>query len=933
MKKIRLLVILSFLLSCMLLLFSGCGKTTLATPTNFQVNQETLVLSWNPVKDAKGYKIFVNNEEYNSTKPRYPLDPLPAGDYVITVQAVAKTDDFKDSEIATYNYTRPEESGISFALINNKTEYEVRSMGSASGDIVIPDVYRNKPVTKIGDLAFANKNKDLKSLTVIGNNLKTIGSRAFYNCASMTEVVLPDSVTEIGSYAFQNCRALTSVKLPANLKVLQGFTFAYCAELTSVTFPQGLTSIETKAFIGCYKLDGVVIPDTVTSMGEYAFSENKALTTIKFGSGLETIPQYAFLNCEKLGQITFSEGLKKIDEFAFSGCVLLTQVILPNSLETVAKGAFINCVLLMDLQFGENVSSVGERVIYNTVLWAASPNIVCVDGWVLGCKGDEMTEIVFPDGVVGIADRAFLEVDKEWSPSGWALTIPDTVKYIGDYAFYNCGNMSSLGLGAGVKIIGKHAFAHCSNLRNTIVREGLEVIDDYAFQTCSRLKIQTLLADGKTTTERKLPSTLKRVGTYAFEATSYWTKAMTLVYVGDWLVGCNDPAMQVAHIDEGVRGLSDYAFYGAMGLSTVTIPDSVEYIGRCAFNGCSSLTQVTLPFGLQAIEEFTFYNCVSLQQIYLPNTVKKIGYSAFNKCQSLTTANIPAALETVEDYAFFKCTSLSQLKFDEMEEGVDAATISEKTFGSRVFAYCDALTEVVLPSSITSLGTHSFYKCLGLTSVTINANISEVGNYTFYGCEALTDVVLPASITKIGNYAFRNCIALTSVDLGEGLQEIGRYAFYGCTAIESIRFPASLTFINDYAFRNCAGLKSILLPSTVTTLNKHMLNGCNYLTIYTEYAERPQGWIGQWNSSYRAVFWGCTFSADDSYVVSFVKNATTLTNPSVVNGLSAPERAGFDFVGWTTVEGGETAEYTMETVVDAPNDTTLYTVWAEKAAE
>ncbi len=941
MKKIRLLVILSFMLSCMLLLFTGCGKTTLAKPTNFQVSEDTLVLTWNSVKDAKGYKIFVNNEEYSSSKPRLPLESLAAGDYVITVQAIAKNDDFKDSQIATYEYKRPEESGISFALINNKTEYEVRSMGSAVGDIEIPDEYRGKPVTKIGDLAFANKNKELTGITVVGNNLKTIGSRAFYNCAALTKVELPDSVTEIGAYAFQNCRALTSVELPSGLKVLQGFTFASCSELQSVKMPEGLTAIETKAFMDCYKLDNVVIPNSVTSMGEYAFKDNKGMTKLTLGSGLAVIPEYAFLNCQKLETIVFSEGLKTISQYAFSGCAGLTdeevptgltQVQLPDSVETVGTGAFINCTWLLSFQFGANVSKVGSGVISNSLLWAAADNIVCVDGWVLGCKSKDMTEITFADDTVGIADSAFYEVDKDWTVSGWALTIPDSVKHIGEKAFYNCSKMSSLGIGFGVKTIGAEAFKHCSNLRNTIVREGLEVIDNYAFQGCTRLKIQTLLADGKTTTESKLPSTLKRIGTYAFENTDKWNKSMALVYIGDWLVGCNDAAMQVAHIQEGTRGLSDWAFYGAMGLSTVTIPDTVEYIGRHAFSGCGSLAEVTLPSGLTEIAEFTFYQCAMLQEIYLPNTVTKIGYSAFNKCYSLTTANVPAAVEVIEDYAFFKCTALTSLTFDELNDGLSNPA-KTMTIGNRAFSTCYALTEIVLPDSITSLGTHAFYKCIALTSVTFGSGISEISNYAFYTCEALTSVVIPDTITKIGDYAFRNCIALASVDFGNGLQEIGRYAFYGCAALESVDVPASLKVIDDYAFRNCAGLKSVLLPSTVETIDKHAFNGCNNATVYTEYSERPQGWIGQWNSSYRTVFWGCTLSEDDSYVVSFVKTATTLTNTSVVNGMAAPERAGWEFKGWTTVKGGTTEEYTMETIVNAENGVTLYAVWAQVVAE
>ena len=385
MKKFRILIVLSFIISCLMILV-GCGTDKIATPDikTFKVDEATLSLSWDPVKEARGYKILVNNEEYVSKKPSYPLDPLVPGDYIIVVQAISDNEELEDSDWSkAYEYKRVRESGLSYSLINNNTEYEVRGLGSASGDVVIDDTYRGKPVTKIGDMAFANKSKEIKSVT-LGKNIRSIGTRAFYNCALMESVEIKDSVTEIGAYAFQGCRTLTEMTLPKNLKSISNYTFAYCRSLESVVMPSGLTEIGAYAFSNCDKLDNVEIPNTVKTVGEYAFAENVAMTKLTIGNSLETIPQYAFLNCSALTSVTFGDHIKMIDEYAFSGCASLTAIALPNSVETIGKGAFINCLMLASIDLSDNLTSLGAGAFQNTFVWIFAPGIVTVDGWVLG---------------------------------------------------------------------------------------------------------------------------------------------------------------------------------------------------------------------------------------------------------------------------------------------------------------------------------------------------------------------------------------------------------------------------------------------------------------------------------------------------------------------------------------------------------------------
>lgn len=954
MKRIRLLTILSFILGC-LFVFACCGKSKLDTPNtdSFLVDQTTLLLSWDPVKNAKGYKVIVNNEEFSTTKPRYPLDPLPAGVYTISIQAVGLSDSVEDSTWSEpFEYVRAQESGLSYVLINNNTEYEVRSIGTASGHIKIEDSYRGRPVTSIADMAFANKATSVASIE-IGNNVRRIGSRAFLNCSLMQEITIPESVTEIGAYAFQGCRDLATVTIPDTISKIENYTFAYCRNLSDIQIPDSVTSIGSYAFASCDKLTSIEIPDSVETLGEYAFTESKNLTNVILGDGLETISQYAFLKCEKLLNVTFGSGLKTIEQYAFSQCASSTEYIgedglllkqwsieLPDSLETIGLGAFIESTCLTEVTFGNGLKSIGNGAFMSTAAELIGQmngdGFVFIDGWVISYVGTAAPSAL-PEGTVGIADFAFASKDKDWS--GWTIKFPDTVKYIGKYAFYEC-QLTGAEFGTGMISISEYAFASCAKLRSVTIKEGLKEIGDYAFQGC--LKLKYVYNDAG---KEGLPTTLERIGTYAFDGTDYWTRTFDgPVYIGKWLVGWETRGTPVATvtIKPGTVGIADWAFYGSDGLTTVNLPESVTRIGRYAFAYCASLSTIILRPGIEKIEEFTFYQCAALSQIEIPSTVQSIGYSAFNKCYSLTSVTIPLATKTIDDYAFFKCTALAELTFEtertlvQKDEitGVET-TVTEKggteTIGERVFYGCIALQNVTLPHTLKELGTRNFYKCTGLKSVTFTGNsIQSIEPYTFYGCTALTSVVLPEGLVTIGDYAFRNCAELKSISFGEGLQSIGRYAFYGCAAIDTLQFPNSLTTISDYAFRNCNGLKSVILPASITTIGKHAFNGANNVTFYTEYAARPALWIGQWNTSYRPVVWGCTLSEDKTYVVSFTKSAASITDDRAVNGMNAPTRAGFTFDGWATAEGGSVA-YSMEDIMSAPNGTTLYAVWSPKA--
>lgn len=172
------------------------------------------------------------------------------------------------------------------------------------------------------------------------------------------------------------------------------------------------------------------------------------------------------------------------------------------------------------------------------------------------------------------------------------------------------------------------------------------------------------------------------------------------------------------------------AFRDCSGLTSVTIPDSVNFIWGWAFSYCTSLTSVTLPDSVAIIMNYAFSDCSGLTSVIIGNSVTSIEWGAFQNCKSLTSVTIGNSVTNIGAYAF---------------EG------------------CSGLTSVIIPDSVTSIGSDAFGSCSGLTSVTIGNSVTSIGQQAFLGCYCLTSVTIPSSVTSIEDYAFRYCTGLTSI--------------------------------------------------------------------------------------------------------------------------------------------------------------------------
>ena len=276
-KLIKALISLSLIAVCLLLMVSCADTLDKVNEDSLKLDTDTLTLTWDRVLGARNYTIQITGQDFEkSTKnPKFSLEHLEPGTYEINIKANGDGIETKDSAWISYTFIREAEDGMRYKLINNKTEYEVTGLGTASGDIVMKATYRGKPITSIADKAFAG-NTRITSFGV-GENVKTIGDSAFSRCAELTSVTIPDNVISIGESCFQSCKKLESFVFPDSITVIEDYMFSWCSGLKSVTFGNKTETVSQYAFSNCKLLEKAILPETLKFIGEYASPTARAL--------------------------------------------------------------------------------------------------------------------------------------------------------------------------------------------------------------------------------------------------------------------------------------------------------------------------------------------------------------------------------------------------------------------------------------------------------------------------------------------------------------------------------------------------------------------------------------------------------------------------------------------------------------------------------
>ena len=360
-------------------------------------------------------------------------------------------------------------------------------------------------------------------------------------------------------------------------------------------------------------------------------------------------------------------------------------------------------------------------------------------------------------------------------------TVPEGTETIGEFAFLDSCLLEKLYLPKSIKKIDSHAFCGCKKLEDIVGMEYVSEVGEKIFA-----------GKGWLFSNDSIP----------FEQNK------SILIIGSSLLKNNELSEKVIKVPEGITKICESAF----GLKNendcveeIVLPSSVKIIEKSAFLERKKLRKINIPNGVKEICGNAFAFCEKLESLYIPASVEKIDISAFPKYQGsdMLFTKWPCALKAVEvdpenkSFSSMNGMLLSKDKTEllfvpiEMQGAGFEIPDGVKVVNDSLAYNNRALTEIVLPDSLTIIGKNAF-------------------SY----CENLHKVILPAGLKIIGEAAFSHCTSIDKVIFPEGLEEIGKNAFLGCIGLKSVVWSKKLKSIGDNAFENC-GIDEAMLPDTL----------------------------------------------------------------------------------------------------------------------
>ncbi len=502
--------------------------------------------------------------------------------------------------------------------------------------------------------------------------------------------------------------------------------------------------IDGKPVIGVAGLCGydavkhLIFPDSVQTIGDYVINGFNSLETVTFGNSVRNLRSDMFAYAYNLSDITVAEN---------NAYFCAVDGVLYNKAMTKVLAFPINKGDSYEVPKTVTDISALDHAIYGSLeitFPADHPYFVTVDGVTYN---KNMTKVLF------------CSKDKAGS-----YTMPDTVTEIAASAFQGCDQLTEVIVSSQVTEIVYCVFSSCASLEKVELPSGLVSIDERAFENTEALE------------SIELPEGLKYIGPMAFMSSGLTSlKVPNSVGIIDYSAfkGSNIATLDLGN---GIAEIYESAFANTP-VTAVVLPDSLQWLGSSAFEGCSELKTLSIGSGLSRISDWCFSH-TGLESVSIPGTIQDIGEAAF------------------------AWSALARL---ELNEGIIAIE-------GGAFRDCDNLKEVTIPDSVKAIGAFAFYDCSNLNTVVIGDGVDGVGVCAFAYCP-LTSLDLGDSLPYIPSYAFENT-DLPTVFIPDSVTDIMYGAFMDCSELTSIELPLSVESIGFDAFANCESLTDVYYQGT-----------------------------------------------------------------------------------------------------------------------
>ena len=394
---------------------------------------------------------------------------------------------------------------------------------------------------------------------IVDECTKTIDYSAFADCNNLYEIEIPQGVVNIGEKAFARLDNLKNIDIPDSVTNITTLAFYRCNGLVSVQVPGSVTAIKNGTFRECNNLKKVILNEGITGIEQYAFYDCELLEEISIPGTVTTVGNSAFYRCKNLKNIEIPEGVTKIDGSAFIFCSSLEQIKLPQSLVSIGSGAFDNCTSLISVELPDNaiISSDTFKECKNLsdIVISDTNNNYIVKNGILYNKN--MTRILcYP---AGIKDTEFF--------------VPDTVKTIGDFAFYGTKALESINIPDSVTNIGTDAFGECSGLKEVVIPDSVTSMGEAVFYKCTSLE------------KVKLSVNITSPNPAVFQYCS---------------------SLKEVVLPESMKFISFFMFSYCKEITNIVLPDKLNSVLRSAFQNCDNLKNITVPKNVTTIQDYAF---------------------------------------------------------------------------------------------------------------------------------------------------------------------------------------------------------------------------------------------------------------------------------------------------------------------------------------